>query len=137
MRLYRPPVIGPRAAGVSLLILGVTAFVLLGLFSPHPAEAQSSPSLALASVRCDQLVARAARQATTSRDESRSACDPADDAKQGAAGSMVVQEISDAPSGKMFLSLALVTLGGAMLIEGRLRTGRNRVLPVPMRRQRM
>lgn len=34
MRHHRMPVVGPRAAGVVLIIAGMTAFILLALLSP-------------------------------------------------------------------------------------------------------
>lgn len=136
MRLYRPPVIGPRAAGVSLLVLGVTAFVLLGLFSPRPAEARTTSSIAVESVRCEERALRDAGQASSDKGAINISCDSATGVQQGGTGSMVVQEIGEAPLRKVFLSLALATLGGAILFEGRLRPGCHCVLPVSSRRQR-
>lgn len=136
MRLYRPPVIGPRAAGVTLLVLGVMVFVLLGLFSPAPAGSQGiSPDDTLPG-GCDPLVSRDAGQGASGLDPEESACDFRATAQGGESGTMVVQEIGDGAGGKTFLSLALATLGGAMLYEGRRRSGRHGVISSSSCRQR-
>jgi hypothetical protein len=133
MRLSRPPVIGPRAAGFLLLILGVTAFVLLGLLSPAPAEAEATSSLVHETIGCNQRPERD----SPGLEGGGSACHPGTGARSGETASMVVQELGANPWGKTFFALAMVTLGGAILFEGRLRPGHHCAHTLFSRRQRV
>src|SRR5690606_2325704 len=136
MRLYRPPVIGPRAAGVTLVVLGVMVFVLLGLFSPAPAGSQGiSPDDTLPG-GCDPLVSRDAGQGASGLDPEESACDSRLTAQRGESGTMVVQELGDGAVEKRFFALDPATLGGETQYGGQRRSGRHGVIPSSSGRRR-